>query len=133
MPLCYAEQNHIATGQELKTKQHRKTACTLKSVQYTREEKFTGKDDAFHISECVKRNEKEYRQRKLPFHGAADSTSTAEIPQSAQSPCYRLDETVIVGRLLAAARIVPPSKTLRPAVEPTHPPMQRIPNTISPE
>jgi hypothetical protein len=61
MPLCYAEQNQIAFGQELKTEQPRKTACTLESVQYTSEEKFkdVGKDDVFHISECVKRNEQE--------------------------------------------------------------------------
>jgi hypothetical protein len=71
MPLCYAEQNQIAFGQ-------------VEYVQYTREEKFKvmGKD-VFHISECVKRNEQEYRQRKAPFHGTADSTSRAEIPQSA--------------------------------------------------
>lgn len=58
MPLFYAEQNQIASGQELRTKQHRKTACTLESVHYTREEKFRvmGIDDVFRISECVKRN-----------------------------------------------------------------------------
>jgi hypothetical protein len=58
MPLCYEEQNQIAIGQELRTTQHRKTACTLESVQNTREEKFKvmSKDDVFHISERVKRN-----------------------------------------------------------------------------
>jgi len=34
MPLCYAEQNQIAFGQELRTKQHRekKKGCTLESL-----------------------------------------------------------------------------------------------------
>jgi hypothetical protein len=40
MPLCYAEQNQIACGQELRAMQHRKTACTLESAQNTSEEKF---------------------------------------------------------------------------------------------
>jgi hypothetical protein len=59
MPLCYSEQNQIAFGQELRTKQHRKTACTLESVRNIREEKFKvmGKDDVLHISESVRRNE----------------------------------------------------------------------------
>ena len=49
-------------------------------MQNTREEKFKvlGKYDVFHISECAKRNEHEYRQREVPFHGAADSTSRAK-------------------------------------------------------
>jgi hypothetical protein len=79
------EKNEIAFGQELRKPQHRKTACILESVQNTREEKFKGmgKDDVFHTFECVKKKEREYRQSKVPFHGAADNTSRAEIPQSA--------------------------------------------------
>jgi len=85
MPLCYSKKNQTAFGQELRTTQHRKPACILESVQNTREEKFKGmgKDNVFHTSECVKRNEQEYRQSKVPFHGAADNTSRVEIPQSA--------------------------------------------------
>jgi hypothetical protein len=82
--LC-RKKNQIAFGQELRTTQHRKTACILESVQNTHEEKFKGmgKDDVFHTSECAKRNDQEYRHSKVPFHGAADNTYRAEIPQSA--------------------------------------------------
>jgi hypothetical protein len=79
------KKNQIASGQELRTTQHRKTAFILESVQNTYEEKFKGmgKDDVFDTFECVKRNEQEYRQSKVPFHGAADNTSRVEIPHSA--------------------------------------------------